>query len=407
MNIFQKAIARVAGIRLSTKSAPEYGGAAITSYPDPHEIQFQNAFEMNEWVNSGSTRKANAVKLGKIHLFRLGKDGNPEEVMVHRALDIIRQPNPYMTLSQLLEKTSIWLDTAGEAFYRIDPVDKQIWELEPDRINIHKGGEYILWYEYRNHDGKSVRYIPEEIMHFKKFNPTDRYRGLSPMKVAARTIDSDIWASTWNRDFFKNGGIPGGYLKSPNSITEEVRKSIQRRWKRMFGGSKNGTVAVMGGGLEYQETGKVPKDMDWKNLQDSNMKKILMVLEVPPEVLGIMDNANRASSDSSGKTFAKNTVDPRLKYFAEQFTMDILNVYFKGQGLYYEFESTAPADTAMEIKKRESDWKIGARTTNEIREDDGRDPVEGGDKIPGGKPATDPNADANGDPNIPPDENAQ
>ena len=383
MNLLQKIFGSSAG----KKEAPLYGGASSISYSNPKTVEFRDAINLNPWVHAGATRKAQSVSKGVWRLYQyegVGDDKKKVEIKGHRVENMLMKPNDLMTHAEMLEQMSIDLDTAGETFWNVRFSDAQIWHLDPEKMEIHKkeGGRGIKKYVFRNDEGVESIFLPEEIIHIIYIrDPKDRLRGSSPLRAAAISIDGDIYADNWNKNFFKNAARPDGILYSERHVEKSTRREWMQEWKEKFFGAKRGSIGVLSGGVKYEQVGDGQKDMDFPALGNSAQKKILAVLGVPREVLGDMGSAATDTAESSRISFLSDTVFPRLQKIGEAFTWQLLFENYKQDGIFLEYDDPTPQNRELKIKERESNVKIGARTPNEVREEDGMDKVENGDEL--------------------------
>lgn len=372
--------------RAGGKEAPLYGGQAAISYSDPKTVDFRDAINLNPWVNAAVTRKAQAVAKGKWRLYRYegtGDNRKKVEMKGHRAEAVLKKPNDNMSHSEFIEQISVDLDSAGESFWNIRFAEGQIWHLDPDKMEIHKnpGGRGIKKYVFRNDDGQDLSFLPEEVLHIVYIRDTkDRWRGTSPLRAAAITIDGDIYADNWNKNFFKNAARPDGILYSEKAVDKATRREWITSWKEKFFGTKRGSIGVLSGGVKYEKVGDGQKDMDFAKLGDAAQKKILAVLGVPREILGDMGRAATDTAESSRISFFSDTVFPRLCKIAENLTLQFLQEYY-GEEIFLEYDDPTPENRELKIKERESNIKIGARVPNELREEDGLEPIEGGERL--------------------------
>jgi phage portal protein BeeE len=69
--------------------------------------------------------------------------------------------------------------------------------------------------------GEKVPFETSEIIHFKRFNPQDKYRGIGTVQAAAVPIDMDTFAAEWQRNFFGNSAMLAGILSSEGTLTQD------------------------------------------------------------------------------------------------------------------------------------------------------------------------------------------
>jgi len=112
-----------------------------------------------------------------------------------------------MTMRQLIEYTQAYKDLTGDAFWYLERAGTgdagmitQIWLLRPDYVNIKTSADgFISGYEYVVPGNNPIALNTKQIIHHKEFNPKNPYRGLSVVRAAAVTIDSEVYAENYNK----------------------------------------------------------------------------------------------------------------------------------------------------------------------------------------------------------------
>ena len=254
----------------------------------------------------------------------------------------------------------------------------------PDRVQT-KGSdrEFITHYEYTM-NGRVHRFKPEQILHFREANPANLYKGASPLQACARTFDSDVSASKWNHNFFRNNGMPSGILSFGGArFAEGVFQNFVRKFKKQYEGTSNAhKLAILEKTPEFLDLSKSQKDMQFAELADHSMRRILASFRVSKFLLGGTEDLNRATAEAAEYVFQKNSVLPRLRRIEERLNQDFLSLFpvKATERLFFTFDDPTPRNEELRIRKRESDAKIGARTVNELRNEEGLAPIEGGEK---------------------------
>jgi len=130
--------------------------------------------------------------------------------------------------------------------------------------------------------------------------------------------------------------------------------------------------------LDYKQISVTQKDMDFANMRIANRDDVLMALQVPKSVIGVTDDVNRANADAGIYVFLSETIKPKMRKLADNLNQFLVNE-FDGD-LFLSFIDPTPKD-----KESQDDHYIKAHnkwlTTNEIRIEQGYEPIEGGDVI--------------------------
>ena len=65
---------------------------------------------------------------------------------------------------------------------------------------VRSDTKFIGGYVYKSEKGEEIPLDVDEVLHFKRWNPRSRYRGVGTIQAAALAIDTDTYAAQWNRN---------------------------------------------------------------------------------------------------------------------------------------------------------------------------------------------------------------
>jgi HK97 family phage portal protein len=350
--------------------------------PAPSTNDYLQSFNASSLVHSCTQKIGEKMSTIEYELYQLnGLKANYVEQ--HELLDLLAKPNPIITGSGLVEITSIYLSLLGDCYwYKARDYSGKIielWLMRPDLVSIVPSSDgSVTSYKFRS-SNREENYPAEDVIHFKEPNPLSDYYGYSPVKAAMEIIRADVYAKKWNTKFFYNSARPDAILTTTQKIGKEDREEIKKRWTNQYGGWENAQkVAVLSHGLDYKQVSISQKDMDFANMRIANRDDILMALGVPKSVIGVTDDVNRASADAGIYVFLSETIKPKMEKL-----VDALNQFF-----VVEFEENlflTSVDPTPEDNSAKDDHYVKAHnrwlTTNEVRMEQGYDPIEGGDSL--------------------------
>lgn len=336
--------------------------------------------------------QARSEEIGNIQLKLMKGD---VEVESSPLLDLINKVNPTMTKHELFTATQAFKDLDGNAFWYLarDNDGKgdilEIYPLRPDKVQIVPSKDNPLQvdgYIFTQPDGQKIPFAPQEILHFKAFNPLGYHpfphRGMGVVEAAAWAIDTDNEARTWNYNFFKNSARPDGILTTAgdSAMSPEEYQRLQEEWNAKHNSSDNAhKVAVLGGGMTWTEIARSQKDMDFYQQRLFNRDEILSMFRVPKSIIGITDDVNRANADAAIYVFALRTVKPLMQQIVD--TLNEFLVAEFGEDLQLVFESPVAEDRKQSLDEYSQGIANGYLSINEVREAEGLEPVEGGDDL--------------------------
>lgn len=307
----------------------------------------------------------------------------------HIALQPLRQVNSFMSSSDLMLATQAYLELDGNAFWylpkgSITAKPAEIWILDPTRVLIVKSQkDFIGSYVYRNEAGQDVPLTPQEVLHFKRFNPLNRYRGAGTVAAAAIAIDIDTFSAQWNKNFFYNAAVPSAVLETDGTLTEEQYSKIQAKWDSKYVGADNAhKLIILQGGMKFKPAQLSQKDMDFLEQRKFTRDEILGIFRVPKTILGITEDVNRANAEASEFVFAKRVVKPKMEFIVDRLNEFYLPLFGLNQSQFrFTFDDPVPQNVELQLKSNETALRAGYKTINEVREDEGLDPVQNGDEV--------------------------
>lgn len=316
-------------------------------------------------VNRTSTATA-SVEWG---LYRKGADGLvPDDdertpVAKHAALDLWRNPNPFMTTNELMETVQQWVDLVGEGsmvLVKAAGIPLEIWPVRPDRLHpVPHPTKFLAGYVYLTPDGEKIPLAVDEVLRIKLPNPLDPYRGLGPVQSILTDLDSVRYSAEWNRNFFLNSAEPGGIIEIPDRLSDDEFAEMQMRWNEQHKGvSRAHRVAIIEHG-KYVPRAFSMRDMQFAELRQVGRDTIMEAFGVSKPMLGITDDVNRANAEASIFMFDRHLTVPRLNRWRQMLNARLLPM-FGGTGKGVGFDYDSPVDEDGAALNMERDSKVAA-----------------------------------------------
>lgn len=340
------------------------------------------------WVYACVRAIATDVGTIEFQLQKKSRDGWTE-VKQHPALDVLATTNPFTTTDGLYKATSSFLDLTGNSFWYVAfngrGQPSELWMLDPTKIDVIKSdSNYIQGYLYTNPKGVRIPLKAIEVIPFQEFNPEDPYKGKGPTEAAALAIDTNRYAGEWNRNFFFNSAMPALALTTEANLTQEQYDRLLEKWVSKFGGINNAhKPAILEGGLKIAPINPTAKEMDFNASMTALRDEILATFGVPKSVLGITEDVNRANAEASEYVFAKRVIQPRMRFIATVLSEFYLPLWGLTPAQYRIIaKDVVPQNIEADLKRKQTSLGGAAwKTINEVREEEGKDPVEGGDVL--------------------------
>lgn len=356
--------------------------------PFVSDTDLLESYEQSNLVRSALGKIAQRAGTIELELYR-AKLGEAQEIDQHDILNLLAKPNPYMSGSDLFELVAIYEKCLGNAYVVKIKNESggvfQLWPLRTDWVDVKVDQDGILTgYEYRSGQ-KKMTFKPEEVIHFRLANPLSHYIGAGYMQGLINIVMSDMYAQRWNAKFFLNSARPDGLLTTDADLEKNDREEMLKVWNETYGsnGAKLSAenahkTALLSGGLHYEVVGNTHKDMDFTELRRANIDDVISTLGVPRSVLGITEEVTRANAETGVYVFLSETIEPMFRKWVEKLNHSLVPDF--DMTLVLDFCDPTPEDQESldtHHEKSLNKWM----TVNEIRDERGMDPVEGGDVL--------------------------
>ena len=234
-------------------------------------------------------------------------------------------------------------------------------------------------FEVQSPESRSNVFIKQkDMLWFKQVDAFDPYgRGGGVGIALSDELRADESAAQHISSTLRNGALPSAILSGtkehPLSETDVAR--MRESFESRFGGpQRSGRNFYSSSPLQVNTMGQSFKDLDLTNLRTFERNIIVNAFGFPPEMLGIVENSNRATIMGAEFLFMKHVVRPILIMRREN-----LNFQMEGEyedGITFEFEDPVDEDWAFKLESMAG--RPGAYTDDEHRSVSGFAPLPDG-----------------------------
>jgi len=221
-------------------------------------------------------------------------------------------------------------------------------------------------------------------------NPrSDSIYGRSPVEVLQDIIMSLVYGATFNLDFYTNNNMPDGIISLLGSNSEQISKFRERfekqfktkdtygNWRKQFH-----KYPITNADVKFTPFQLTAQQLEIISQQEWFSKIVWACFGVTPSELGYTENSNRATEMVQSRVFKRKAVKPLLKLMEYHINSQIMPE-FEYDDIEFKFVEYDLNEDIEKHKLYETQLKNGIRSVNEIREEIGLEPIEGGDKYTG------------------------
>lgn len=318
---------------------------------------------------------------------------NGDMLEQHPLYNLFEKPNPrtpigndfihlWAMLTEIYGET-FWYFARGENTKRI----KEVYLLNPAQIELKLDNGELIGYVLHKQNGQHVPLEVDEVLHDKKPNPFNEWRGLSVLEKAAVYVDTEINTSAFTLNYISNSASPSGIVTLPE-MTPDAFRQFTHQWREGYEGPENAgkTAFIRGGEASFQAVGATLKDIDQKVTRDMAKEDVLMMLDMPRAMLGMTDDKGlgRASVETMKYIYAESKLEPMMRRL-DSIYQQILPDVAAGEGYTVTHESPIPEDKEYRHTVHKDLVNV-AITVNEVREDLGLPALPDGDVLASNRP---------------------
>lgn len=285
---------------------------------------------------------------------------------------LVEKPDQYSSVRAWVIANVAALSTSGNAFWKItrDAKDQilNIEVIDPARVQVAQDDTYRIHYQV---DGKAVP--PAQIAHLRYLTLPGRPLGMGPIQAARQSLTGMVQLSRYADDLFTRGGTPNGILKSKNPLTEEQAQAARAKWTESV---NSGKVAVMDMNLDWTPAGTAPADLQWLESQQWNVTRIARLFGIPAHKLAAGIEGASLTYQNIEQSALDAMRDTIMGYLAP--IEDALSGLLpRGTYARFNLDAVLRPDTKTRYEAHEIALRAGFLTVDEVREIEGRKPLNG------------------------------
>lgn len=241
-------------------------------------------------------------------------------------------------------------------------------------------------FRFTNAQGEPWWMEREQVVFISGYSPTSFWEGVSPIETLRQIIDEEMAAAKYRTGFYKNGARLEHVITRPVDapVMDPVAKDrFWQRWNAQQNGPNNaGKTALLEEGMTLVPISTTAKEAQYVEARKMSFEEVARAYYVNPMMVGVMPSSGSSYADRTAihREMYQDTLGPDLEMYAQEFTRQLLP--FRGTrrvafDIAAKLEGSFTEQNAARQQACGGPWK----TVNEVRAEDGKEPVDGGDKL--------------------------
>lgn len=317
----------------------------------------------------------NIAHLG-LHVYTRSKDNDRERVREHKSVQILKQPLPAkykVTQYQLIEAAVADMLISGNGYLlKHRNADGEIFALQrvPYMLMSVKGElvptKYKIGYIEKE-------YQPEDIIHFRFYNPENSTTGVSPLEGLREVLAEEWEKSKYSSGFWKNAARISGVIERPleaKEMSEAAARNFRQQWQEMYAGDDNsGKTALLEEGMSFKPISFSPKETEYVESRKLNREECARAFHIPPPMVGILDRSTFANITELHKSLYMDVLSPMCARLEDDWDLQYLSEFPDLKNAYTEFniDEKLQSDFSMQLESLRQSVGVPYMTPNEGR----------------------------------------
>lgn len=284
----------------------------------------------------------NIAQLG-LHVFRRVSDTDRQRLIDHPLAVLLDKPNPWTTRYRLIEGLVSDLGLFFNAYWmktRWPDGRLALLRLPPQIVRVYEGVLVPVRYEVTF--GLTTKsYSPDEVVHFRGYNPEKSGLGLSPLETLRNIINEEYAATDYREQFWRNAARMNGVIERPKEApewSETARERFRQQFEAMYsGGVNSGKTAILEEGMQWKQTSFSAQESEFLAGRKLTREDCARMYHIPLPMVGILDHATFSNIKEQHKQLYQDCLGPWLRMIEEEISLQLLANMPDSNGVYCEF----------------------------------------------------------------------
>lgn len=372
-------------------AAANLNAVAVASQPLRLYVKNRSA-GTKVWRTRAASRRAKAYLGGSLEqlpsryaMTKAAEYGDDYEVVEdsHPILTLLSKVNPYQNGFDATVLRVLFGELTGNAYVHpvLDPrlkIPVELWTMPSQYVEImpgQSGEEFIKGYRYgaTEEQKRENFYPPDEVIHFRRPNPSDLYYGMGKVEAAWGATIANEALHEMDTAFFANKARPDYLLVVKSSAhpdeLERLEVSID---EKLRGSKRTGRFLTTTADIDLKPLSFPPKDLTGR---EQIVEEIAAVFGVPVSMLKAND-PNLASATVGFASWKQTTILPLLRMDEETLNQNLLPLFGIEDDAFLAYDNPVSEDERFAFEKLRSMVAGGIMTANEARMREGLEAVE-------------------------------
>jgi HK97 family phage portal protein len=259
--------------------------------------------------------------------------------------------------------------------------------IQPDNVypDREKTGQRRLVYVIKEANQPNKTYTvqsgkPQDILHIRGLG-WDGIQGYSVIAMARQSLGTAIAQERNVANFYAAGGRVPYVLKHPQKFaSDEDFDRFRADWEKTY--AQPHKAPILEDGLDYEQIGLSAADAQLIESRQFTIPELCRWFGVSPHLVGDLSKATFSNVENLAEQFDRFTLSTWRNRWVQELWRCVLTPEEQTQGYYFQHDMSAllKSDFQQRIAGYAAMLTTGIESINEVRAQEGLNPVPGGDE---------------------------
>lgn len=235
---------------------------------------------------------------------------------------LLSNPNPAMSAFEFKKRVSVHRDLYGEAIIvkvrDAAGVPVELWPVDPFAVELEWSAG-ALEYVVVGVD-EAVRVAASDVVHWRRVDPENPWRGLSPLEPLRATLDNTEQARTAMASFWARGARPGVALVHPGTLSDQAAGRLKAQFDSIAAGAgKRGVTVVLEEGMRPEVLSLSAEEAQYLAGRKYDDREVFAAYQMPPTAVGDLEYATYSNVTENLRSVYRDTITPVVQSLESAF----------------------------------------------------------------------------------------
>lgn len=313
-------------------------------------------------------------------LLKRVKGDTKTEAVDHPLYDQLRQaPNPEMTSLTFRRTVTASALLWGNGYAEIQRAGSGAviaqWPIHPSRVRAARTDGGTLFYKVQNDSGQFDDIPAMNMLHLPGIGAG--VVGYSMLQLGKEAIGCAIAAERFAATFFGNGLRMSGVLEYPGkNLSDPAFKRIRDQWNAVHQGSDNAhKMAILEDGLKFHEMSTAPNDAQMLETRVLSVQEACRLFRIPPHKVFEMSRSTFGNIEHQSLEYVGDALYTWFALWDQEIKRKLILPREKDLFAEHAYQKLIQGDMAARSTRQRELFNVGGLNENEIRRENGLNPV--------------------------------